>query len=127
LREGGTHGTALTRGGDNALRELARRNVLGVLSGHVHDAFDIAEPTPEGTVRMIGAGTLSERTRSTPPGFNELTWDGTRLEVVVRNLEGVSTPDMRIEDVPADAMPPREPGEPVAPVDRVPVVDPPVH
>jgi 3',5'-cyclic AMP phosphodiesterase CpdA len=127
LREGGTHGTALTRGGDNALRELARRNVLGVLSGHVHDAFDIAEPTSEGTVRMIGAGTLSHRTRSTPAGFNELTWDGARLEVAVRNMEGVPTPDMRIEDVPADAMPPRGPGEPVAPVDRVPAVDPPVH
>lgn len=127
LREGGTHGTALTRGGDNALRELARRGVLGVLSGHVHDAFDIAEPTSEGTVRMIGAGTLSHRTRSTPASFNELTWDGTRLEVVVRNLENVPTPDMMISDVPADAMPPRVPGEPVAPVDRVPAVDPPVH
>lgn len=127
LREAGTHGTALTRGGDNALRELARRGVLGVLSGHVHDAFDIAEPTSEGTVRMIGAGTLSERTRSTPPSFNELTWDGARLEVVVRNLEGVPTPDMMIDDVPEDAMPPRTPGEPVAPVDRVPPVDPPVH
>lgn len=127
LREAGTHGTALTRGGENALRELARRGVLGVLSGHVHDAFDIAEPTIEGTVRMIGAGTLSERTRSTPPSFNELTWDGARLEVIVRNLEGVPTPDMMIDDVPEDAMPPRAPGEPVAPVDRVPPVDPPVH
>lgn len=127
LREAGTHGTAMTRGGDNALRELARRGVLAVLSGHVHDAFDIAEPTSEGPVRMIGAGTLSQRTRSTPPSFNELIWDGERLEVVVRNLEGVATPDMMIADVPEDAMPPREPGEPVAPVDRVPPVDPPVH
>lgn len=127
LREAGTHGTALTRGGENALRELARRGVLGVLSGHVHDAFDIPEPTSEGTVRMIGAGTLSERTRSTPPSFNELTWDGARLEVVVRNLENVPTSDMMIDDVPEDAMPPRTPGEPVAPVDRVPPVDPPVH
>jgi 3',5'-cyclic AMP phosphodiesterase CpdA len=127
LREAGTHGTALTRGGENALRELARRGVLGVLSGHVHDAFDIAEPTSAGTVRMIGAGTLSERTRSTPPSFNALTWDGARLEVEVRNLEGVPTPDMMIDDVPEDAMPPRTPGEPVAPVDRVPPVDPPVH
>ena len=127
LREVGTHGTALTRHGETALAALAKRGVLGVLSGHVHDPFDIAEPTPEGPVRMIGAGTLSERVRSTPPSFNELTWDGARLEVVVRNLEGVATPAMRIDDVPADAMPPRAPGEPVAPVDRVPPVDPPVH
>lgn len=127
LREVGTHGTALTHGGEKALAELARRGVLAVLSGHVHDAFDIAEPTPGGTVRMIGAGTLSQRTRSTPPSFNELAWDGTELRVTVRNLENVPTPDMMIADVPPDAMPPRTPGEPVAPVDQVPPVDPPVH
>jgi 3',5'-cyclic AMP phosphodiesterase CpdA len=127
LREVGTHGTALTRHGEAALVQLAKRGVLGVLSGHVHDPFDIAEPTSEGPVRMIGAGTLSERVRSTPPSFNELTWDGVRLDVVVRNLEGVPTPAMRIDDVPPDAMPPRTPGEAVAPIDRVPAIDPPVH
>lgn len=127
LREVGTHGTALTHGGETALGELAKRGVLGVLSGHVHDAFDIAEPTPEGPVRMIGAGTLSQRTRSTPPGFNDLVWDGAALTVTVRNLEHVPTSDMLISDVPADAMPPRHPGEPVAPVGQVPAVDPPVH
>ena len=127
LREVGTHGTALTRHGEDALRELAKRRVLGVLSGHVHDAFDIAEPTSEGPVRMIGAGTLSQRVRSTPPGFNELVWDGARLEVAVRNLEQASTPDMMIKDVPENAMPPRTPDEPVAPIGRVPRLDPPVH
>lgn len=127
LREVGTHGTALTHGGEKALTELARRGVLGVLSGHVHDAFDIAEPTARGTVRMIGAGTLSQRVRSTPPSFNELTWDGDQLCVTVRNLENVPTPEMMIADVPEDATPPRAPGEPVAPIERVPEVDPPVH
>ena len=127
LREVGTHGTALTRHGEDALRELAKRRVLGVLSGHVHDAFDIAEPTSEGPVRMIGAGTLSQRVRSTPPGFNELVWDGARLDVAVRNLEQASTPDMMIKDVPENAMPPRTPDEPVAPIGRVPRLDPPVH
>lgn len=127
LREAGTHGTALTHGGNAALTALAKRGVLGVLSGHVHDPFDIAEPTTEGPVRMIGAGTLSERVRSTPPSFNELTWDGVQLCVTVRSLEDVPTPDMLIDDVPEDAMPPRQPGEPVAPIERVPPVDPPVH
>lgn len=127
LREVGTHGTALTRHGEDALRELAKRRVLGVLSGHVHDAFDIAEPTSEGSVRMIGAGTLSQRVRSTPPGFNEIVWDGSRLKVTVRNPEQVPTPDMMIEDVPENAMPPRTPDAPVAPVGWVPPVDPPVH
>ncbi|HWK41060.1 MAG TPA: metallophosphoesterase [Croceibacterium sp.] len=127
LREVGTKGTALTHGGANALAELARRPVLAVLSGHVHDPFDIVEQTPAGSVRMIGAGTLSQRVRSTPPSFNELVWNGETLNVRVRNLEEVPTPDMQIEDVPEDAMPPREPGEPVAPVGHVPPVDPPVH
>ena len=85
------------------------------------------EETVHGQVRMIGAGTLSQRVRSTPPSFNELHWDGENLRVSVRNLEDVTTPDMMIDDVPEDAMPPREPGEPVAPVGRVPRTDPPVH
>ncbi|MFK4004685.1 metallophosphoesterase family protein [Qipengyuania sp. NPDC077563] len=127
LREVGTQGTALTRHGDKALRELAKRPVQAVLSGHVHDAFDIMEDTDNGPVRMIGAGTLSKRTRSTPPSFNEIEWDGNKLTVCVRNLSDVETRDMQIDDVPEDAMPPREPGDPVAPVRQVPRVDPPVH
>lgn len=127
LREVGTQGTALTKNGERALRELAKRPVAAVLSGHVHDAFDILENTPEGPVRMIGAGTLSKRTRSTPPSFNEIEWDGERLAVTVRNLDDVETCDMQIDDVPENAKPPRQPGEPVAPVRQVPRVDPPVH
>lgn len=127
LREVGTRGTALTRNGRRALAELARRQVLGVLSGHVHDPFDLMEDTPHGPVRMIGAGTLSQRVRSTPPSFNELRWDGEVLTVKARNLEHVPTPEMQISDVPADAMPPRSPDEPVAPVGNVPLVDPPVY
>src|SRR6478735_8372152 len=65
LREVGTKGTALT--------DLAKRPVLAVLSGHVHDPFDLIEQTLAGPVRMIGAGTLSQRLRSTPPSFNEVT------------------------------------------------------
>lgn len=127
LVEAGTRGKALTRGGNKALAALARRNVIAVLSGHVHDAFDLIHPTPDGPVRMIGAGTLSQRVRSTPPSFNELTLEDGRISVRVRNLEHVPTPDMLIEDVPENALPPRLPGEPVAPIGKVPEVDPPVH
>ncbi len=126
LREVGTAGTAMTRGGSKALAELAKRNVLGVLSGHVHDAFDIMEDTPRGPVRMIGAGTLSQRLRSTPPSFNELHWDGEALRVDIRNLENIEDEAMKIDDVPEDAHPPRKEGEPVAPVGAVPRTDPPV-
>jgi 3',5'-cyclic AMP phosphodiesterase CpdA len=127
LREVGTKGTALTHNGHKALCELAQRPVLAVLSGHVHDPFDIVEDTERGPVRMVGAGTLSLRLRSTPPSFNELTWDGETLKVRARNLDEVPTKAMQIEDVPENALPPREPGEPVAPVNQVPRTDPPVH
>lgn len=127
LVEAGTRGKALTRGGERALAELARRKVLAVISGHVHDAFDLIHPTVHGPVRMIGAGTLSCRTRSTPPSFNQLTFDGHAIAVEVRNLGQVPTSAMLIDDVPPDAMPPRHPGEAVAPVHAVPAEDPPVH
>ena len=88
LRETGTAGTALTGRGARALEALAARGVLGVLSGHVHDPFDILEPTPRGPVRMIGAGTLSERTRATPAGFNVLRITEEGLTAEVRAMEG---------------------------------------
>lgn len=128
LVEVGTKGTALTHGGTRALAALAKRGITAVLTGHVHDPFDLIAETVNGPVRMIGAGTLSQRIRSTPQSFNELRFepDGT-LTVEARNLQHVPTEAMKIDDVPEDAMPPREPGEPVAPVNAVPRVDPPVH
>ena len=127
LVEAGTKGRALTRGGERALAALAKRGVAAVLTGHVHDAFDLVKETAAGPIRMIGAGTLSRRIRSTPPSFNDLTIQGAAIDVRVRTLDHVPTPDMQIDDVPPDALPPREPGEPVAPVAAVPRVDPPVH
>jgi 3',5'-cyclic AMP phosphodiesterase CpdA len=121
------HGNVLTKRGTHTLEELAKRKVMGVLSGHVHDPFDLVEQTPSGPVRMIGAGTLSKRIRSTPPSFNQILVTERGVQVEARNLEHVATPDMQIDDVPEDAMPPRKPGEPVAPVGSVPAVDPPVH
>lgn len=90
LVETGTRGKALTRGGTRALEALARRGVLAVLSGHVHDAFDIIQPTAAGPVRMIGAGTLSQRLRATPAGFNELIVGEGGLDLRVRHR----APDM---------------------------------
>ena len=127
LVEAGTKGRALTRGGARALEALASRGVAAVLTGHVHDAFDLVATTAAGPIRMIGAGTLSQRIRSTPPSFNELRIDGNAIAVRVRNVEAVPTPDMQIPAIPPDALPPREPGEPVAPIQAVPPIDPPVH
>lgn len=120
-------GKLLTRGGEEAMAELARRGVLAVLSGHIHDPFDMVRETAGGPLRMIGAGTLSRRIRSTPASYNVLEIDGGTIRVTHRNLEHVPDAAMRIDAIPEDALPPREPGEPVAPVHRVPDVDPPVH
>jgi 3',5'-cyclic AMP phosphodiesterase CpdA len=106
LVEANTRGTALTRGGNRALAALAGAGVHAVLTGHVHDPFDLKAETPNGTIRMIGAGTLSERVRSTPPSFNELAISEGQVRVTVRNLEQVATPDMMIDDIPEDATPP---------------------
>ena len=127
LVEAGTKGRALTRGGQHALNTLAARGVAAVLTGHVHDAFDLVARTANGPVRMIGAGTLSQRVRSTPPSFNELRIAGASMSLRVRSIDDVPTPRMQIPDVPPDALPPREPGDPVAPIHAVPPVDPPVH
>ncbi len=84
LIEAGTRGTARTRHGDAALDALAAAGADAVLSGHVHDPFDIPIERCGRTVRMIGAGTLSKRTRGTPAGFNELRIDATSIAVLAR-------------------------------------------
>ena len=127
LTERGPRGQLQTIGGEAALAALAGRGVAAVLSGHVHDAFDLTRETAAGPVRMIGAGTLSQRIRSSPASFNELTLSETGIAVKVRNLEAVPTPAMQLDAVPEDALPPRQVGDPVAPVATVPAVDPPVH
>lgn len=119
LVEAGTKGRALTMGGNKALAALAKAGVDAVLTGHVHDPFDLMHRGAEGDVRMIGAGTLSQRVRSTPPSFNELTIDGGHVHVVVRTLDrSIATRDMLIDDVPPDAEPPG-PDDPVASVSQM--------
>jgi 3',5'-cyclic AMP phosphodiesterase CpdA len=127
LTERSPRGQLLTIGGTRALAALAGRGVAAVLSGHVHDPFDLIAQTPNGPVRMIGAGTLSKRIRSTPASYNELTITADAIAVKVRNFEAVPTADMQLDAVPKDALPPRHPAEPVAPVAAIPAVDPPVH
>lgn len=90
LIEGGTRGTASTRRGDAALTELARAGAHAVLSGHVHDPFDVPVERCGRTIRMIGAGTLSKRVRSTPPAFNEIRVDGARIEAIARTMSSAT-------------------------------------
>jgi 3',5'-cyclic AMP phosphodiesterase CpdA len=86
LVEADTQSTARTRRGPEALAALAAAGADAVLTGHVHDPFDIAREVGGRTVRLIGAGTLSERTRSTPPSFNEIRVEGRAIETIVRAM-----------------------------------------
>ena len=68
----GLESEARTKRGREAVDALAAAGADGVLSGHVHDPFEMIETRGTKTIRLIGAGTLSERTRASPPGFNEI-------------------------------------------------------
>lgn len=87
LIEPRTHASARTHGGAAALAALAEAGAVAVLTGHVHDPFDIAHAVGGRTMRMIGAGTLSERTRTTPPSFNEIRIHDGTFDVVCRTMD----------------------------------------
>lgn len=92
LIEAGTAATSKTRRGREALDALATAGAHAVLTGHVHDPFDVAHDVNGRTVRLIGAGTLSERVRSKPPSFNEIRVDGASFETVARFKGEASVP-----------------------------------
>lgn len=96
LVEAGTRSSSRTRGGADALVALAAAGAEAVLTGHVHDPFDICHATPDGEVRLIGAGTLSERLRDSPPSFNEIRIDA-----------GIATIARRMGDAPDTCLSPR--------------------
>jgi len=91
LIEGGTRGTAKTRHGDVALNALAEAGAHAVLSGHVHDPFDVPVERGGRIIRMIGAGTLSKRTRATPAAFNELRIQNGQIEAIARTHTSASS------------------------------------
>lgn len=74
LVDADTAGSGSTRGGKAALAALARGGAQAVLSGHVHDPFDMTLVADGLPIRLIGAGTLSQRLRASRPSFNRLEW-----------------------------------------------------
>jgi hypothetical protein len=84
LVEGGTQATSETHRGREALGALAQAGAHAVLTGHVHDPFDKEQRVGDHVVRLIGAGTLSERVRAQPPSFNEITVEGTSFSTRAR-------------------------------------------
>jgi 3',5'-cyclic AMP phosphodiesterase CpdA len=83
LVEADTQSSGRTTGGRAALEAIAAAGADAVLSGHVHDPFDREIDTAAGVIRLIGAGTLSERVRATRPSFNRLEVEGGRLHARV--------------------------------------------
>ncbi|HSX53665.1 MAG TPA: metallophosphoesterase [Sphingomonas sp.] len=96
LIEAGTRSSSRTRGGPEALAALVTAGADAVLTGHVHDPFDIRHPVADREVRLIGAGTLSERLRDSPPSFNE-----------IRIAAGIETIARRMGDAPDTRLSPR--------------------
>jgi len=70
--------------GREALIQLAAAGAHAVLSGHVHDPFDAEIDADGRPIRVIGAGTLSHRTRASRPSFNMVTIADGRIETVSR-------------------------------------------
>jgi len=84
LIDADTESTGSTRGGKHALAALALAGADAVLSGHVHDPFDLVLDAEGRSIRVIGAGTLSQRLRDTRPSYNRLEWSaagGLRVDV----------------------------------------------
>lgn len=84
LIEGGTRATSNTRRGAEALNALSSAGAHAILTGHVHDPFDIAHQIDGREIRLIGAGTLSERVRAQPPSFNVITVEDGGFATVAR-------------------------------------------
>ncbi|MGN7159719.1 metallophosphoesterase family protein [Sphingomonas sp. SAFR-052] len=82
----GTKSSGETDGGEAALDAVVAAGAHAVLSGHVHDPFDLPYRSPRGMLRMVGAGTLSTRTRRDPPSFNEIRIEGRAFETIARKM-----------------------------------------
>ena len=83
----GTMTSGRTHRGAMALAALAAAGADAVLTGHAHDPFDREWTGGARPIRLIGAGTLSERVRATPPSFNLVTVAGGALDVALRTMD----------------------------------------
>ncbi len=74
--------------GQVAAEMLARGGVDLILTGHVHNPFAIPLPYGDGRTYAVGAGTLSLRTRGTPPSFNQIRIRPEAVEIEVMAWTG---------------------------------------
>ncbi|HEY3950090.1 metallophosphoesterase [Phenylobacterium sp.] len=82
--------TGGVRCGDEAAAVLADAGVDLILTGHVHNPFVLPIPGAAPGRYAVGAGTLSLRTRGSPPSFSTITAGATSIDVAVQAWTGVS-------------------------------------
>ena len=101
-------GTPVTGGvhrGQAAARLFCDNAIDVVLTGHVHNPFAVALPFGDGQTYAVGAGTLSVRTRGTPPGFNVLDISPACVEVTAWGWTGTTLEVHRVWRLPRRAAP----------------------
>ena len=76
--------TGHTRRGRAAAARLAHQRVELVLTGHVHVPFAMSMPDAPWSAYLVGAGTLSLRTRGTPASFSTIVVEPSVFEVGVQ-------------------------------------------
>jgi 3',5'-cyclic AMP phosphodiesterase CpdA len=74
--------------GARAAAILAIAGVDLILTGHVHNPFALALPAQYAGSYALGAGTLSVRTRGTPPGFSLIVAEDAAFEVTALGWTG---------------------------------------
>lgn len=82
IDKAGTDTSGSTRRGAQALRQLAAAGADAILSGHVHTPYDLEHEIAGHRIRLIGAGTLSERIREHPPSYNEIVVENGDIRVL---------------------------------------------
>ncbi len=70
--------------GDLAAALMAERGVDLILTGHVHVPFAVPLTAGDGLTYAVGAGTLSTRTRGTPPSFGVVEWTDEAVTVTAQ-------------------------------------------
>ena len=86
--------------GTEAASILAEGGVDVILTGHVHNPFAVPLPTGDHLTYAVGAGTLSLRTRGTPPGFNTVEWDDETVTVTAQGWAGARFEPFRTWSLP---------------------------
>jgi 3',5'-cyclic AMP phosphodiesterase CpdA len=74
--------------GEAAAAILAEGGIDAILTGHVHNPFAVPLACADGKTYAIGAGTLSQRVRGTPPSFNRLCTSEDTLTVEAMGWTG---------------------------------------